>query len=251
MSNQLIPPPPASLPEQPGFRHRSKYQRSRRVVSLWGLLLGLGLGIGLGLWLSWVQFPVIETDTNPGQLRARDKAHYVVAIMLDYTYNSDLTLTIQRLTELELGTNPIQEVANIACDLTREGYASTSAGLRALRAMRTFYSLQGRSGCADELLPAIAPTNVVEIEVATPTATLPPPPSKTPTGNIATSTPSGIVIVPTTPLQREYEGSIFSTFCSTELSGVIEVYVRAVGNTAGVIKYIKLVSNEIRIVIGG
>ena len=97
-----------------------------------------------------------------------------------------------------------------------------------------FNRLQGRSGCADDVLPDITPTNVVEIAVPTPTPTLPPPPSKTPTPENATSTPGGIVIVPTTAPQRAYEGSIFNTFCSVQLSGIIEVYVRDFGNSRGI-----------------
>lgn len=232
MSKPPVPPP--TLPEQPSFRHTSKYQRPRHLVSWWGLFIGCAIGIAVGLWLAWVQFKVVETDTFPHQLRPGDKAHYVVAIMLAYAQDSDLGLAVERLAALELGADPLQEVANIACDLSRSGYVSTSAGLRAVRAMRTFYRLQGRSGCADDVIADITPTQVIMIDVPTPTPTLPPPPSKTPTGDSATPTPSGIVIVPTTPPQREYEGSIFNTFCSTELSGIIEVYVRDFGNTEGV-----------------
>lgn len=241
MSQSPVPPPPNSLPEQPSFRQASKYQQTRFGISWWGVLIGLVLGVAGGIYLSWVQFPVIETDTRPDQLRggqnilANEKVHYVVAITLAYSHDSDLGLAIQRLTDLELGNDPLQAVADMTCDLLNSGYAQTSAGLRAVRSMRTFYRLQGRSSCADDLIPDIESTSVVEIEVPTSTATLPPPPpSKTPSGIAATSTQSGVVFVPTTAPQREYEGSVFSTFCSTELNGIIEVYVRDFGNREGI-----------------
>ncbi|MDQ7033277.1 MAG: AtpZ/AtpI family protein [Anaerolineae bacterium] len=240
MSQSSVPPPPPStLPEQPSFRQASKYQQRRFGISWWGLLIGLVLGVAGGIYLSWVQFPVIETETRPDQLRGgenilgNEKVHYVVAITLAYSHDSDLGLAIQRLTDLELGNDPLQAVADMTCNLLNSGYAQTSAGLRAVRSMRTFYRLQGRSSCADDLIPDIVSTSIVEIDVPTSTATLPPPPSKTPS-SAATTTPSGLVIVPTTAPQREYEGSVFSTFCSTELNGIIEVYVRDFGNREGI-----------------
>ena len=234
MSQESFPPPPQSLPEQPSFRRESKYQRPRHLLSWYTVLFGIILGLAGGLYLSWVQFPVIETDTRADQLRPGDKAHYVTAIALAYSNDGDLGTAIQRLTDLNLGTDPLQEVADMTCDLLNSGYGQTTAGLNALRAMRTFYILQGRSGCADDLIADIVSTPVIEIEVATSTPTLPPPPSKTPVGGIASPTPSGVVVVPTTAPQREYEGSIFNTFCDTELSGIIEVYVRDFGNTEGI-----------------
>lgn len=234
MSQVPVPPPPDSLPEQPGFRQQSKYRRPRRFISWWGLTIGLILGIAGGVYLSWVQFPVIETDTKPDQLRETDQAQYVVAIALSFAHDSDLGQAIERLSMLDLGPDPLQAVADIACDLARSGYVADNTGLRAVRAMRTFYQLQGRSGCADTLLPDVRATQVIEIEVPTPTPTLPPPPTKTPAPSNASPTPSGLVIVPTTPPRSSFSGSIFGTFCSTTLSGVIEVYVRDAGNTAGI-----------------
>jgi hypothetical protein len=53
---------------------------------------------------------------------------------------------------------------------------------------------------------------------------------------IPTSTQSGVVVVPTTAPQREYEGGISGTFCSTDpnLNGIIEVYVRDFSVAEGV-----------------
>lgn len=232
--SQIPAPPPASLPEQETLYRRSRYRRPRSPIAWLGLLIGLALGIAGGLYVSWVLFPIVETDTTPDQLRRQDRNHYVVAVMLNFSYDSDLGLAIRRLSELQLGADPLQAVADIACDLARSGYVDSNAGLRAVRAMRTFYRLQGRTGCADTLIPDVSEPQEIIINVPTSTPTLPPPPTKTPSASDATPTPGGLVVVPTTPPQREFEGSIFQTFCDRELSGIIEVFVRAVGDTNGI-----------------
>jgi hypothetical protein len=227
----IAPPPPTSLPEQESLYRDSKYQRRRSPIAFWALIIGLILGISGGLAYAWLINPVQETNTRPDQLQREDKSYYVVAIMLAFNYDSDLNLAVERLLAMNLGTDPIGEVAEMACDLARTGYVDSTAGLRAVRAMRNFYQLQGRSGCADTIIPD--PQSVpleITIEVPTPTQTLPPPPTKTASANIASPTPSGLVIVPTTPPQRTYEGFVFRTYCDVELSGTIEVRVRSGGN---------------------
>lgn len=225
MSNPT-PPPPDYLPERPQFSSRSKYQRQRPGVSWVGLFIGLVLGVAAGLSYAWVLAPVQETETQPYQLRESDKAHYMVAIALDFAYDSNLPLAIERLGQLDLGFDPIQAVADTACTLASSGYVNSNAGLRAVRAMRTFYQLQGRTSCADTLIPA--PEEVplqVTVDVPTSTATLPPPPSKTPAPLDVSPTPDGVVVVPTTAPQRTYDGLVTGTFCDVERSGVIEVRV--------------------------
>jgi hypothetical protein len=223
----VAPPPPASLPEQEALFRGSKYQRRHNPIAIWALIIGLIVGIALGLSYAWLIDPIQEISTRPEQLRQEDKAHYAVAILLNFAYDSDLGMAVNRLLELNLGTDPIAEVAAMACNLARTGYVDSTAGLRGVRAMRTFYQLQGRSGCADTIIPD--PQDVpleIAIEVATPTQTLPPPPSKTPGADIGSPTPNSIVLVPTIPPQRSYEGFPFQTYCSVELSGTIEVRVR-------------------------
>ena len=98
--------------------------------------------------------------------------------------------------------------------------------------MMTFYQLQGRSGCADTLIPAsdVVPTSVVEIDAATPT--LPPPATKTPTpvSLVQVSPTAPLVIVPTSVPQRDFVLANVATFCDSEISGVIEVFVQDFGN---------------------
>jgi hypothetical protein len=235
MTRTMPPPPPPTLPEEPAFPRDSRYQRPRSYVSWWGIVIGLTIGIAGGLFYAWQVQPLKETDTVPRQLNVEAKRQYAVAIALNYGFDSDLGLAIQRLSALQPGsasTDPIQALAEIACDLARSGYVDSSSGLRAVRGLKTFYQLQGRSGCADTLIPdaTIVP---LEITVLVPTATptLPPPPTKTPTPLAqASPTESGVVLVPTTRPRRQYEGRIVGTFCDSEISGVIEVFVQDFGS---------------------
>lgn len=223
----MPPSPPTTLPEQQAVYRDSKYQRRRRPFSLWALIIGLLIGFGGAWYYAYVINPTQETSTRPSQLTRENQQDYVVAIMLAYSYDSDLTTAINELVALELDSDPLQAVADMACDLARTGYVDSTSGLRAVRAMRTFYQLQGRTGCADNIIPApeSVPLEVV-IQVPTATPTLPPPPTKTPNSISATETPSGVIVVPTSAPQGTYRGVVAQTFCSTELSGVIEVRVR-------------------------
>jgi hypothetical protein len=189
-----------------------------------GLFIGIALGLAGGLYYAWIVSPVIETDTSPAQLDEQARARYMVAVALAFNQNSDLSLAIDRLSRLNLSTDPLQAVASTACDLAQSGYANSSSGLRALRSMKTFYQLQGRSSCADDVIPDIEDERIVAIDVPTPTPTLPPPPTKTPIVQV-TATSSGIVVVPTSPPQRTFTGRITGTYCNTQLSGIIEVRV--------------------------
>ncbi|HRF96483.1 MAG TPA: hypothetical protein PLZ51_14855, partial [Aggregatilineales bacterium] len=97
-------------------------------------------------------YPLPQTDTAPWQLPTEAKNAYVVAIILDYSHNGDLGTTIQKLVDLRLPTtDPIQAVADIACQLATSPYISTNSGVDAVRAMIQFYKLQNKTGCADDL----------------------------------------------------------------------------------------------------
>lgn len=231
MSRPVAPVPPDTMPEQPEFSPGSRYRRPRRLVSWWGLFIGVMIGLIGGLFYAWNVAPIEEFDTLPRQLRPADKASYVVAIMLQFDHDSDLGRAINQIVSLDLGPDPIQEVANIACELARTGYVDSNAGLQGVRSLKTFYQLQGRSGCADTLIPDVNEPQVLEITVPTPTPTLPPPPTKTATiapdqANPASATATGVFVVPTTPPRRDYAGRIAGTFCDAELSGLIEVFVQ-------------------------
>lgn len=219
---------PETLPEfESPRRVPGRYQRPRSLVSWPAAVIGLILGIAAGLTYTWMLNPIQEFNTHPWQLRAEDRAQYIVAIMLDYGHTGDLGRAVTRLTELRPAGDPIQLVADTACSLTTSGYANSSSGLRAVRAMMTFYQLQGRTGCADTLIAADAmdPPRVSTIEAST--ATLAPPATKTPTPAApirADVTPS-LFIVPTNPPQSDYEIVNIPTSCSLEQPSTIEVSV--------------------------
>jgi hypothetical protein len=225
-----VPPPPPSLPEQPAPPAR-KYLRPRRPFSWAGLLLGIALGVGSGLFYAWGVNPVVEFDTEPWQLSRADKAHYIAAIMLDYSQDSDLNQAVNRLLELRLPGDPIQSVADIACELASSGYVDSSSGLRAIRAMMLFYRLQGKSGCADVLIPGEDPLPTTVVNVVVPTPTLVPPPTKTPTPEppAQPTTTQVVVVVPTSPPQSDFVLVNVSTFCDAAISGMIEVFVQDSG----------------------
>lgn len=223
------PPTPGSLPEMPDLPRRSRYRRPRRYVSWWGLLFGLLVGIGGGLAFAWTVSPAQEVNTAPWQLRKADKQAYVVGIILNWANDGDLTRAIQRLIDLRLpGDDPIRAVADVACDLASTGYVDSNSGLRAIRAMIQFYQLQGRTGCAEAIIPNLTPQAQITIVPPTNTPTIPPPPSKTPTPpEIARPSPTqAVVIVPTTIPQRAFTIVRSEAFCDAELSGVIEVRVQ-------------------------
>lgn len=234
MSYRTPPPPPHDHPESVGLRANSRYQARQSPIMLWVLLFGFAIGLAGALFYAWQIDPRKEVDTRPAQLRADQKAHYVVAVALRFSYDSDLANAVNALIALELGADPFQRVADIACDLARTGYVDSTAGIRAVRALKTFYQLQGKQGCADVLLPDVQATPVVEVRVPTPTATLPPPPSKTPLPSEPSPTPAGVVVVPTTRPSQNFVGRVVNTFCSASIVGVIEVFVqRANGDGIG------------------
>lgn len=225
----LPPPAPNSLPELPGLPRRSRYRRPRRFVSVWGIFLGLILGIGGGLFIGWYLVPYQEFDTAPWQLKDDDKAQYVVAIILAWSHDGDLGQAINRLVALQMpGNDPIQQVADIACNLAKTGYVDSNSGIHAIRVMIQFYELQGRTGCASNLLPNVTPPPEITIVPPTDTPTVAPPPSKTPTPQvILTPTPTlQFIPVPTTVPHRDFVLVNITPYCDVALSGIIEVYVQ-------------------------
>ncbi|PJF39960.1 MAG: hypothetical protein CUN54_07100 [Phototrophicales bacterium] len=220
---------PPTLPEEiPAAPRPSKYMRPRRYFSWPAVVIGLIMGLAGGLFYAWNVNPISEVDTAPWQLRQEDKNHYVVAIALSFAHDGDLNRVQERLLQLRLNTDPIQYVADVACDLASGGYVDSSSGLSAIRSMMVFYQLQGRSGCADTLIELDTDEPETQVLVL-PTPTLAPPASKTPTpirNDRATATPSTLVIVPTSPPQRDFVLVSVNTFCDSELTGLIEAYVQ-------------------------
>lgn len=208
----------------------SRYYRPRlsRMVSWTGLVLGLLMGMVVGLVYTWTVNPLQLEDIHPHQLEPSARASYIAAIALSFAYNPNLEQATDRLlAAVPGGRDPFQEMADVACTLAQSGYVSSSSGIKAVSAMKTFYQLQGRTGCADDLLlVANAPTPVVTVVLPTPTPM--PPPTKTPTiapTSLPTNTPLPI-FVPTAPPLETYILINVITFCDVTRSGIIEAFVQ-------------------------
>jgi hypothetical protein len=210
-------------------RRRSRYDRPRSSISWFGVILGLILGMSVGLYYTWVIEPVQNINVAPWQLDQEDLDHYLIAIILNYSYDGDLALTIERLNDLRLpGDDSIQAVADAACRLASTGFVNNSTGLRAVRSMMAFYRGQGRSGCADSLGLEDTQLTAVPAVIVVDTPTPMPPASKTPTPLVTgqpTST-SARPFVPTNSPSRDYDLLVLNSFCDADIPGVIEVRVR-------------------------
>jgi hypothetical protein len=214
---------------EPRQRRRSRYERPRRSFSWIGLFFGIVLGIGGGIFFAWNIAPAEEFDTEPWQLNRADQANYAIAAILGYAHDGDLGLAIQQLNTLRPQVDPIQFVADITCDLARSGYVSSNSGLNAIRAAMRFYQLQGRTGCADELIPVVQEVIKTEEILIAPSPTLPPPPTKTATPigtQEITPSPSAPVVAETSIDQTGFQIVSTQPFCDPLFSGVIEVYVQ-------------------------
>jgi len=238
-------PAPARVEERPARREAriaSRYDRPRTVISYPVAVFGIIVGIVGGLFLAWNVAPTEEFDTVPRQLGGNERAQYVVAVMLAYQYDGDFNRALNELVALNLGADPIQAVADIACDLASTGYAATTSGQNAIRSLIDFYQPQGRTGCATDLIPAAIAQASPVIEVTVSTPTLRPPASKTPTPvgtPVTISTLPGVVPgeetdepflrQPTPAFTRQFSIVQIDTYCRLESSGLIEVRVRDSG----------------------
>ncbi|MBK8020505.1 MAG: hypothetical protein IPK19_03510 [Chloroflexi bacterium] len=216
---------------------RSRYERPRRPFSILGIVLGLILGMGGALAYTWLLAPVDPADTAPWQLDAEGRAAYTAAVALAFAQDSDLPRAVERLVAMRSPGDPIQGVADVACELASTGYVNNTSGLQAVRAMMHLYRLQGRTGCADELIPMgdNQVAGVVELDLPTPTITLTPPPSKTPTpaSGLASPTPP-VIVVPTSPPTNDFILVTVTTSCTMERSGLIVVEVFEANGATGI-----------------
>jgi len=213
-----------------------KYTRPRRIISVWGVIIGLALGTASAFYFAREINPLPETDVQPWQLTEDDQTEYIAAIALAFTLDSDVNRAVERLLDLRLPGDPIQAVADLACELATTGYVSTSQGLRAVQAMITFYQLQGRSGCADTLISAQLPnpTRIIEFQLATATPDQPILETKTPNPEERITPTPVPLFVPTNPPQSDFALLGVSTLCSVSRPGMIEVLVYEANGATGV-----------------
>ncbi len=218
MARDRPPLPAPPLADQPA-------KPSASFVSVWLIALGLIAGLLLGLALSWALGPPPERNTEPHQLRDEHRNHYLVAIALEYQHSGDLHAALRKLIALRPGQDPLQELADAACALAGEGYLNSESGLRGLQAAAQLYRAQGRSGCADVLLPdedASATVEATEAPLAD--ATAPPAlPTKTPLSRPPQPTATLRVVATALP-QRQFAPLPARTFCDPDLPALMEVY---------------------------
>ncbi len=191
-------------------------------------LIGIGAGIGFGLYYAWKVSPVVMTNTAPWQLSTDNQQTYLIVISLAYAKDHDLNRMVTRITDLRLGAQTWQVLADTACELAKSSLASTNTGLTAIRSMVQLAQSQGASSCASTLLPLYTSTPAPTPTIIQPTATLVPPPTKTPMPTPGpTFTP---VAPPNTDLTLTPTGDfkIVATdaFCDPKKPGVIEVLVQ-------------------------
>lgn len=193
---------------------------------LW-LFVGIALGIAAGLVYAWQVDPRVMTDIRPAQLAAEGKRNYLASLSLAYAGDRDLIGAATRLNELG---GDWQSLADAACELAQSGYASTSTGLIAIRAMVELAASQGSEGCASALLPAQEPTTAPLPSVIPPTETVTPAPTKTQT---AEASPTQLPPLPSPSATPAGDFAIVAVqpFCDASAPGRIEVTVRNLDET--------------------
>lgn len=188
--------------------------------------LSLIAGIALGLALTRAQGPLRRGNAEPWQLRPADRNHYVIAIALEYAHRGDLAAALNKLIAMRPAQDPLDALAAAACALGGSGYLRSESGIMAVRSAVALYASQGRSGCAEQLLPLNAtnpaPATVDEgereAEIATPLPTKPPLPA----GNAASSVQR---VLPTPLPQRRFEARTARSFCDAANPALIEAHV--------------------------
>ncbi len=195
-------------------------------VSWIGVLMGLAVGVGLSLYYAWNVDPLVQYDTAPWQLDPESKAQYVAMIAAAYGQDRDLERALSRLAAFG-SDDPLQLVADMACELVVGGWPRSNAESRILTDMVRLYRLQGKAGCADVIIgnpdATVPPTPTPVTPTPTPTIVLSFPtrtPSPTPTLGTLTPSPS-----PTDTPTGDFELVFVQEFCNPAYSGVLEVYV--------------------------
>ena len=184
--------------------------------------LGIIAGLLGGLCLTWLLGPLNRANTEPHQLRTEDRHHYLAAVALEFQHSGNIAGTFQRLLALRPAQDPFQMLAEAACALGSSGYLQSTGGIAAIRAMNALTTAQGRSGCAEQLLPQATLTRTPAQSAPTARPALPAPPTKTapPARPSPTAAPAAIQTPP-----RRFSGLVVNSFCDAAQAGLIEVAV--------------------------
>lgn len=183
-------------------------------------------GIALGLVLTRAHGPLQRGKAEPWQLRAEDRHHYQIAIALEYAGSGDLPSAMNKLIALRPAQDPLDALAEAACALGSSGYLRNESGIKALSSAVALYSSQGRSGCAEQLLPQEAADAAPEppSEQAPSASFATPLPTKPPLPEDRSSAP--IRRRPPTPApQRSFEARDARSHCDPSKPALIEARV--------------------------
>ena len=118
--------------------------------------LSLIAGLLLGISITRIQGPLPQGNAEPWQLRAEDRQHYMIAIVLEREHSGDTRAALGKLIALRPAQDPWTALAAAACELGSRGYLRNQSGIQALRSAVNLYRSQARAGCAEQLLPAEA-----------------------------------------------------------------------------------------------
>ena len=204
----------------------SESKQGRDYFSNAAFAFSLITGLLLALALTRLHGPLQRENAAPWQLADGARNHFMVAIALEYGESGDLAKALNKLIALRPAHDPMQVLADGACELGSSGYLGSDSGIAALRQAAQLYGVYGRESCAEQLLPLeiteIAPqAELARDEQATPAAPLP---TKTPLPEIA-QVSSSRRILPTQPTLRRFEARVARSFCDVTRPAIIEVQV--------------------------
>ena len=165
-------------------------------------------------------------NAEPWQLHAEERRHYAIAVALEYGHTGDLATALNKLIALRPAQDPLDALADAACSLGGSGYLRSDSGITALRSAVALYSSQGRSGCAERLLPPDASDNtpaaaddwIPEAESSAPLPTKPPLPAGD--GELSVRR-----VAPTPVPPRRFEARAARSFCDSANPALIELHV--------------------------
>lgn len=188
--------------------------------------LSLIAGIALGLSLTRMQGPLRRGNAEPWQLNAEDRSHYAIAIALEYGHRGDLPMALNKLIALRPAQDPLDALAEAACALGGSGYLRSDSGITALRSAVALYASQGRTGCAERLLPPDATDKALAVaDVGLPAADSPAPQPTKPPLLVGAAEPSVQRVAPTSVPLRRFKARAARSFCDTANPALIELHV--------------------------
>jgi len=191
-------------------------------VFAWSLVIGLALGLAF----TRMQGPLQRSNAEPWQLREDERHHFAIAIALEHQHSGNMGRTLNKLIALRPAQHPLDALADAACALGSSGYLGSESGIKALRGAVALYSVDGRTGCAEQLLPLSATDSAPEpaVELAADAGFATPLPTKPPLRD-SQGGASSRRLVPTPAAQRSFEARAARSFCDAANPALIEVHV--------------------------